>query len=732
MWRTGLTPGAIAPSLVAAIWQSAFVAMRRILTLLVLRLVAAALAVALAPLRAQCSDPALPPGGFATTAAIDQLVTFSDAYRTRADVRWPTAAPGPCGWPLLVLVHGWPADKNGQIAVVAAEYAARGYVTVAYDVRGQGSGIALNPGRGTTLMALAEWIDLFEVMEWVEAQQPALVDFARIGVTGISQGGAHSWAAAAWSGRVPPPNARRSAAFPVVRAVAPTVMVPSHTDAATFGGTAFVDSWAGFAYAPPNATFVLDAGFQTTMRNFVVADDPAGMRAWMRADPGRDFQALLATSTTATLVTMAWHDESMPAEPALRALASMPATTPKRALLTTGNHGTPTNAYEAGRVDEVRRAWFDRFLKGAFEPVELGPPVLSALIPPTAAEYLTGSTLWRHRADVALPPPNASSAVWHLRQGAQLTAAAPTSNEAPELVQHAVPAGYDLQSWRADGAGQNVSLALARIPLSSFSYTTPPFVADAELAGVPRLQLEVTAQQARFLLAARLEIVPASGNPQIVAQGGTGVRLAAAPAPTTVAFDLSATACVVPAGARLRLSVRNHYLVKAAAVEGFRCIPPFVASTVAVEHKPGMLSTLTLPMRPQGGFDAVTATRELSLAQPAPAAFTLRASPAYAGSPYWLLGSLLGQGPAAPLPGGDTLWLWSDALTSSLLGAAGNPLFPGFVGVLDAAGAASATLDLAPVAPLPAFLSGWRVHFAPVLLAGNAAVAGPPLEFVLR
>lgn len=690
------------------------------------------LAAALAPLRAQCADPVMPTGGFATTAAIDQLVTYTDGYRTRADVRWPTAAPGPCGWPLLVLVHGWPANKNGQIAVVAAEYAARGYVTVAYDVRGQGSGIALNPGRGATLMALAEWIDLFEIMEWVEAQQPALVDFARIGVTGISQGGAHSWAAAAWSGRVPPANARRSAPFPVVRAVAPTVMVPSHTDAATFGGTAFVDSWAGMAYAAPNANFVLDAGFQTTMRNFVVADDPAGMRAWMRADPGRDFQALLATSATATLATMAWHDDSMPAEPALRALAAMPATTQKRALLTTGNHGTPTNAYEAGRVDEVRRAWFDRFLKGAFEPVELGPPVLSALIPPTAAEYLTGSTLWRHRADVALPPPNAVSAVWHLRQGAQLTTAAPVANEAPELVQHAVPAGYDLQSWRADGAGQNVAQALARIPLSNFSYTTPPFAADAELAGVPRLQLEVTAQQARFQLAARLEIVPTSGNPQIVAQGGTGVQLATAPAATTVAFDLSATACVVPAGARLRLSVRNHYLVKAAAVETFRCIPPFVASTVAVEHKPGMLSTLTLPMRPQGGFDATTATRELSLAQPTPAAFTLRSSPAFAGSPYWLLGSLLGQGPATPLPGGDTLWLWSDALTSSLLGAAGNPLFAGFVGVLDAAGAASATLDLAPVAPLPAFLSGWRVHFAPVLLAGNAAVAGPPLEIVLR
>lgn len=698
------------------------------------RVLASALVVAgvATPLLAQCVDPPLPAAGFATTAALDQLVTYSDGYRTRADVRWPTAAPGPCGWPLLVLVHGWPANKNGQVAVVAAEYAARGYLTVAYDVRGQGAAIALNPGRGTTLMALAEWIDLFEVMEWVEAQQPALVDFARIGVTGISQGGAHSWAAAAYSGRVPPPNPRRSAPFPVVRAAAPTVMVPSHTDAATFDGTAFVDSWAGFAFAPPNPNFALDVGFQTTMRNFVLADDPAGMRAWMRADPGRDFQAHLTTSTTATLATMAWHDESMPAEPALRALAAMPATTPKRALLTTGNHGTPTNAYEAARVDEIRRAWFDRFLKGAFEPVELGPPVLSAVLPASAAEYLTGSTLWRHRADATLPPTNATTAVWHLRQGGQMTVAAPTTSEPPELVQHTLPAGYDLQSWRADGAGSNVALALSRLPLSSWSYTTPPFAAATEVAGVPGLRLEVTAQQARFLLAARLEVVPPTGSPQVIAQGGRGVDLAAAPAVATVAFDLSVTDCVVPAGGRLRLSVRNHYLVKAAAVEAFRCIPPFVPSTVAIEHRPGMLSQLTLPMRPQVGLDATTATTQLDLAQPAPVAFTLRSSPAFAGSPYWLLGSLLGQGPATPLPGGDLLYLWFDSLTGSLLGAAGNPLFPGFVGVLDANGSATATMDLAPVAPLPAFFAGWRIHFAPLLLAGSAASAGPPLEIVLR
>jgi predicted acyl esterase len=322
---------------------------------------------------------------------------------------------------------------------MATDYAARGYFVVTYDVRGQGAAIALNPGRGTPLMALAEWIDLFEVMEWAEATWPTLVDFGRIGVSGISQGGAHSWAAAAWSGRTPPPNARRSAPFPVVRAAAPTVMVPSHSDAATFDGTAFVDSWANMAYAPPNPSYALDATFQQTLRSYLLADDPAGMQAWMRADPGRDFQGLLATSTTATLVTMAWLDETMAANRSLQALAQMPATTPTRAFLTTGRHGTPTNTWESARVDEVRRSWFDRFLKGAYEPVELGPRSTASVMPANATDYLAATTSWRHRADTSFPPSGVALSTWYLRQGGLLATTPPSGPELPETVQHSVP-----------------------------------------------------------------------------------------------------------------------------------------------------------------------------------------------------------------------------------------------------------------------------------------------------
>jgi predicted acyl esterase len=688
--------------------------------------------VLVACLTAQCVDPPAPAAGFAVTLAADQLVTFTDAYRTRADVRHPSAAPGACGWPLLVAVHGFPGSKAGPIAAMSASYAARGYCVVTYDVRGQGSGIALNPGRGTTLMGLNEWIDMFEVMEWAAAAFPGVVDRQRIGVLGISQGGAHSFAAAAWSGRTPPANPRRSAPFPVVRAVAPTVMVPSHTDAATLDGTAFVDSWAILAFAPPGPQLAMDAAFQAVMRAHVLASDPAGMRTWMRSDPGRDFQHLLPSSTTAVLATMAWLDETMNANSTLAAVQSMSAAAGRRVFLTTGNHGTPDNAYETARVDAVRRAWFERHLKAGTEPVESGPPVTSACLPSRPSEYLGANTLWRHRADPSFPPATATTTTYYLRQGAALATSPPTSAESPETIVHSVPAGYDVIAWRADGAGQNLALALARIPLSTATYETPPASTDVELAGIPQLTLEVTPQQANFLLAARLEVVVPGNPPQVVSQGGLGVRQAGGPAPAPVTIEMGATACVVPAGARLRLSVQNHYLGKAAATESFRYMPMFTSAQVALEHRPGAASRLQLPVRPTVRIDVATTATQVALAAPAPVNLDVRSATAHAGAAYWLVCSLSGQGPALALSATEQLYLAPDALTLAFLGASGSALLPGFAGVLDATGRANAALAFNLLAPLPSELLGARLHLAPLELQNGALGAGAPLELEFR
>ena len=49
---------------------------------------------------AQCSDPAVPQGGFALTRVLDQAVTYGDTARTLMDVRYPSAKPRSCGFPV--------------------------------------------------------------------------------------------------------------------------------------------------------------------------------------------------------------------------------------------------------------------------------------------------------------------------------------------------------------------------------------------------------------------------------------------------------------------------------------------------------------------------------------------------------------------------------------------------------------------------------------------------------
>lgn len=685
-----------------------------------------AIVCACAQLAAQCSDPLVPTGGFAVTLQANQPITYSDQFRTLADVRIPTATAGTCGWPLLVCVHGFPADKNGEVATQAAQLAAQGYLVVTYDVRGQGSTIALNPGRGTTLMALHEWIDMFEVIEWAEQQWPALVDRSRVGVLGISQGGAHSWAAAAYSGRVPPPNTRRSAPFPTIHAVAPTVMVPSHTEAGTLGGTAFNESWAALAFQTGAPNVSMDAGLQSVMQSYLLAEDPAGLRAWMLADPGRDFVPLLAQTTVPVLCRMAWLDETMGANASIRALNSMPATTPRRLVLTTGLHGTPTNAYEEAEHASLLRRWLDRFLKHATEAVEAGPPVLSAVLPGNPPTYLTGSALWRHRADTSFPPSDATTAAWYLRQTGVLAASAPAASEPADQIVHSVPAGYNARTWLSDGSGTNLPVVFARMPLSAQTYTSAALTADTEIAGIPRLLLEVTPQQARFFLSAKLECITPTGSAQLLTLGHTGVRQAGAPTPQLVTIELRAVDALCLAGSRLRLTVQNHALIKPAQVETLDIMPQFSSYTVAIEHSPLRPSRLELPLRSAIGLDCATAATSLPVASAGPVTFALRSNAAFGGSIYAIVASLTGQGPPVPLPGGSLAWLIPDAITDAFASAANSPQLQGFLGTLDAQGSATATLDLRSLAPQLAALRGLQLHLAPLVVRGSAIEAGAP------
>ena len=100
----------------------------------------------------------------------------------------------------------------------------------------------------------------------------------------------------------------------------------------------------------------------------------------------------------------------------------------------------------------------------------------------------------------------------------------------------------------------------------------------------------------RFFVAARLDLIPPNGGAVTVGRGAAGERQPGAPSPTTLSIGLDLLDVVVPAGARLQLRVRNHYIVNTPQGEYFHTMPYLSNYDVDVEHSPGALSFVDLPL----------------------------------------------------------------------------------------------------------------------------------------
>ena len=120
-----------------------------------------------------------------------------------------------------------------------------------------------------------------------------------------------------------------------------------------------------------------------------------------------------------------------------------------------------------------------------------------------------------------------------------------------------------------------------------------------------------------------------------------------------------------------------------------------------------------------GGWAGVPLTsdhRRISAATGATVEFFLEAGATNAGRTYLMVGSANGTEPGVPLPGGlVTLPLNYDWFANYVLVNLNTPLFGNFLGTLDAAGSASATLDTG--GPLDLSLVGLELNFAYTLLA---------------
>ncbi|MBX3462886.1 MAG: acetylxylan esterase [Planctomycetes bacterium] len=692
-----------------------------------------------APLAAQgCQRPEPMPGGFPTQFDFVVPVTLSDGYQTFGTRIVPQGPAPACGWPLVVFVHPLGQhrafDQDLQLLV-----ASQGYAVWTYDVRGHGQAVGANPATATgcTLWGPVELLDLAEHLDFVlgHVDWAGSIDPSRVAVTGSSQGGAHAWSAAAWSGRLLQVPGRPPRTMPTIHCAVAHDLAADPTDDWVRDGvlfsTFFTNVIAG-AYAHMGVPF--DAAFTAVGRAAFLAQDPGQLLAGLVAE-GRATRADLASSVVPVLYTHSYHDFVGGPLPGLEALLATAG--PHRALLGTGGHGTPANQAERGFRDGLALRWFNRFLWGIPNEVEFEAPCILAELPLSATVRDDPATAW-NRAHLADPLQPTATTRWYLHDDGTLDPLLPELPQAPGTIAQAIdPAAVDFDptGWLDVPGVRDLANVLQACPLAERVYACTTST-EAQLAHSARVHLRLVPDRAEWMLAALLTVQPPGAGATEVMLGSRAIasRTSTAGVAEEREFLLPPVAARIPAGSTVRLRLRNLWLDEAPMQRQLMTVPLFHDFQVDVVHADAVggswLEVPLQPVRPK----LVSAATSLDLGTLPPLALQLRGGAERAGLPYLLAVGMGGQVPSIPYLGEDVP-IEGDWLVGVSVASQQAPYFTGFLGFLDADGVANGQLDFSSIAPMPTFLTGWCLTAGGFVWDGIFASTGAPtnpLDVVFR
>ncbi|MFN0206518.1 MAG: CocE/NonD family hydrolase C-terminal non-catalytic domain-containing protein [Planctomycetota bacterium] len=668
--------------------------------------------------RAYSQDPPAPAGGFGFVVTSNLPVVWADGYNTLMDIYEPDSSAPATGWPGVLIVHGGGGSKNVLSVTSKAKFlASYGYVCYAYDVRGDGSTTALNPGWPPFHPPEEILHDSAESHTIAQGLAPGKIDPTRLGVSGFSQGGQHSIEAAAWSGKIIPcPIAGCTiTTYPTVLAVAPEGQSLNWIEKNMPGGVIV------------NGETIDDMGPTNPFLLLLNANDYVGALAWLQGQYSSTILTELQTSTVPMHIANACQDAKHLPNSMVDGFNVLPPGTPRRMVLTTGGHASPVNDHEDIVLLDMQRRWFDRFMKGILNGSDLEKTVEVAVQPDTPVST-TPTSIWEHR-DADVWPPPVTLTLFHFRGNGSLTQAPPPAVEAGPVIVHTVAAGYDAVTYVQQNGYTNPAVAFASIPKVTFPFETGPLPQQMEVFGRVHVVLHVNDTTGVCQVSAELSHVAPGGAIQRITIGAGGVRAGVAGA-HQLEFDLGDIAYVVPAGHRIRVSLMNIAHHQAPTYQRIRFVPYFTNTTTTLDIAPGTPSRVEIPLRE---YVINMAPRLGTASSTAGISHDLRVSGG-AGRAGWIYAILLGasgEAPGTTFPGVPTIPLVVDSLTLDGANAANGPFLPNFVGALDAQGYGLASV-MVPAGLFPQ-LVGMRLTFAGVVLnpAGPIEAFGPTTLEVL-
>ncbi len=513
----------------------------------------------------------------------DVFVAMDDGVRLNASVFVPEGTAADAGWPAIVFVHG----LGGSKSIAAARRAAgRGYVGLAYTVRGQGRRKGGAPSGGfSTPVGEREARDLRAMLAWLRKNYP--VDSRRIGITGSSQGGLHSWMAVAYEMGVAaavPQNftAELSRAVIINGGIQSRVIVAANPP---------------LAYSPETIA---------QRRKAVVAYDAEALR---ESTAARDLRSRLRGATIPVMAQFAFEDGWGPANNVIDDFRELKG--PRKLYLGTGGHGSPAVKAEQRFRQRWTDRWFDRWLRDERNGIDDEPPVEVAVM---------GS--WRHLSLPSFPPPETQMTNYYLegtgekggrlvredrvdrheyeKRNSDLQSVAPAGALTRQTLRRRGAASFGpAEFYDAGGRLRGPQGVLSRVRLDSLRYATAPLQRGVMLLGIPELQLAVSGSASRRQIAARLwDVAPGSGRRRQISRMSLTAGRENEWNGHAVRVEMSAAAYEVPAGHAIELELSNLDLAWDNAKQDWRglwAIPLFDPGEMTVHTGEWLFSLLRLP-----------------------------------------------------------------------------------------------------------------------------------------
>jgi predicted acyl esterase len=425
--------------------------------------------------------PAITPSLLLTLAlssvAFGQLVqkdtTFQmdDGVNIDATFFRPSGSPPDSGFPGVVLVHGLGGSKRDMFNI-AQILGWKGYVALAYSVRGQGGS-----GGVRTFDGERERQDLRSLIAWLGSR--SYVNPRRLAVVGGSQGGQHAWWAAMFG-----------------LGVRTIVAVAGFVGDLSSNGcieTAVLDVLS-------SSRVRYDATW-SKVRAWVLADNLDSLQAVM---PNRD--DLVRDIRIPVMLSFAYRDWLFAVNEGLRQFDLLPG--PKLLHLGTGYHGAPSSNEVESALYVLALNWVDRWLKG-----------VAALPIPQVAYHIDGT--WELREASRWPPEDVRWETFYLSPDGKLARRPPSSATRFILGQRLLDGSYTAERAAADGFGPST---VSKFRLDVLEFLSDPFLKRTEWAGSPECRFHLRWGPQKGQLHVQVYDVDPSGTWHFLQRGNIALR----------------------------------------------------------------------------------------------------------------------------------------------------------------------------------------------------------------